>query len=542
MRAAAAPPPPPKLQGMVVGKIGTGRVSSAATAMGKDAAQSNVEGMSFNALGAQNTVSSNLAFTAGAAKTAVKAAALTAAGPTVSSGLSNALGVKSASSSARGSSNTGLGVSASSVFANSLTAGTANSSADVLATALFGPSFTSGGSLGTSLQGDASAHTKSKTLSGGAGGRRGRTQPGSSPRLARAWPPTPGAPARGSAGDQQVPASMQALPRVKRDQPTQSPQPHPPHPFPPNCAAMGTAKSMSGATSIGRDASDASTTTNSTSLKGKASSAAGSLALGTFTDSDSASLATAKNGSAYAASDATSTGATSAASRSRSTARTTTGRKTSHSTSKSRAGTAQRGLFGGMPALLPPVPSLASLAAYKGSSAASILAGALAKSAGLKALLPKVPGITPGLPEDAPEYVAAVAAGNISDAAAANATQAAAMNETQREEQRKKEEQVNATFGAIAGMFDGLMDKHRNFTARNAPPGPGGFYGSLAAAPSPPPPPPGKRSARVEVPYHKLPPAPGAPPKKAAEAGAARPAGGQLALPKKPVPRPQRRR
>lgn len=153
-------------KGLVFGIIGTGKVSSGATALGKTVAQSNVEGMSLNALGAQNTVSSNLGLTLGPATTSVKSGAMTFAGPVTTAGISNALGVKSASADGKAASATGLGPSSSSMFTNAITQGTASASSGVLATSLVGPTSSSVGSLATSLKGDASTDSKAKSLSG----------------------------------------------------------------------------------------------------------------------------------------------------------------------------------------------------------------------------------------------------------------------------------------------------------------------------------------------------------------------------------------
>lgn len=176
-----------------------------------------------------------------------------------------------------------------------------------------------------------------------------------------------------------------------------------------------------------------------------------------------------------------------------------------------------KGLFGF--ALLPALPSVPAFAAYKGSGVTSLMANALAKTVGLKALLPAVPQIHPGFASEPPPFEAAVAPGNDTAAPACTANCTGDVNSTSGGN--------NNTMQALAGIFGDLMNKQQDFLKRNSPPPPPGAMEAALKARNAT-----KKSARVIIPVKKASPSPAL--------GGARPAAGAPPRPavKKPLPLP----
>lgn len=248
----------------------------------------------------------------------------------------------------------------------------------------------------------------------------------------------------------------------------------------PLIAGVGSSTSKAGAYSLGRDASSAAAATNSTTTKGRATSVSSGLSRGVYTTSNSASLATSSLGDANSYSSSTASGAASAAAAANSTARALDGRGHSTSRSSASAGTAKKGLFGvSMLPVLPALPSLPAAASIGGlksrvmsksrrdvPSAVGIVAATLAQTAGLKALLPKVPSITPGFASDAAPFEAAVAPGN-DTAAPPVCSETVTVDCTPPSNGTDGKNGSTDPMAALGGFFGSLMDKNQNFLNKN---------------------------------------------------------------------------
>jgi hypothetical protein len=261
-------------------------------------------------------------------------------------------------------------------------------------------------------------------------------------------------------------------------------------------AGQGSSTANSGSTAFGKTAAESAAAANSTAVKGAADAASSGLALGIRSASSVSSESNSGLGPSQAVSASFSRGAASAAASANATARAKAGRQVSRSSSSSTTGLARKGVFGF--SFLPALPGLPRLALLRGGgaepSAVRTVASSLAQGAGVKALLPAVPKIHPGFASDAAPIEAAVAPGNISDAAPACNNTGGGVNCTAPTNSTAANTTVNP-LEAMGGIFGGLIQKNKDFMAKNMPPPP-----PNATLPAPPPPPPPPKAKRVVLP------------------------------------------
>ncbi|GBF95261.1 hypothetical protein Rsub_08292 [Raphidocelis subcapitata] len=264
-------------------------------------------------------------------------------------------------------------------------------------------------------------------------------------------------------------------------------------------SGQGSSVSKSGATAFGKTSAESSADSNSTSVKGAADAASSSLALGIRSASSTTAESNSGLGPSQAVAASSASGVTSAAASANATAHAKAGRQSSRSSSSSSSGLARKGLFGfAFLPVLPPFPQLPSLSMLRGKSAepsaVRIVSSSLAQGAGLKALLPAVPKITPGFASDAAPIEAAVAPGNISDAAPACNNASGGNNCTAPTNSTAGNSTINP-LEAMGGLFSGLVAKNKEFMAKNMPPPP-----PNATLPARAPAPPAPKTRRVVLP------------------------------------------